>query len=261
MSLASAPAGLWPRVRPAEFLNLDTPSRELRLDAARDRRIGRDESCGLARRFEHFAHGDGQRQGLFVFVVGDDHRNAFERVGDCGRRQGALPIAPAVSRFGGAERFAQKCSARRKRRRTRAEDRDVVASDADHADQPVQQRLRMACEPLRGVVACADHRPGALVQVAVEVRQNHRALWGARNRRDEAGGRAIGAGRSGNDGRAASRSLRERLDFALDQKRDPLRPVNQAALGEPLRPMREGNSEKVEGNAPRANHKDRERAS
>ena len=108
----------------------------------------------------------------------------------------------------------------------------------------------MAREPLRGVVACADHRPCALVQVAVEAGQNHRALGRSRNRRDEVGGRAIGAGRSRDDGRAAPRSVRKRLDFVLDQKRDPLRPVDEAVLGKPFRPMGEGDLEKVESDAP-----------
>ena len=241
--------GALPQRAPGRILDLDAPSRKLRGNPARDGRIGRDEGCGLARRFERFAHGDRQRQGLFVLVVGDDDRNALERGGDRGRRQRALAIAPAVGRFGGTERLAHEGRARRKRKRGRAEGRHVLASDADHADQPVQQRLRMPREPLR-LVACADHRPRAVVEIEVEVRQNDRALGAARNRRNEAGGRAIGACRAGDDRRAAPRSALHRLDFVLDQKRDPLRPVDQAALGEPFRPMREGDLEKVEGDAP-----------
>ena len=42
----------------------------------------------------------------------------------------------------------------------------------------------------------------------------------------------------------------ERLDFVVDQERDPLRPVDEAALGEPFRPMGEGDLEEVEGDAP-----------
>ena len=108
----------------------------------------------------------------------------------------------------------------------------------------------MAREPERRVVARADHRPGAVVEIEVEVGQHDRALRRARDRRDQAGGGAIGAGRAGDDGRTAPRSALERLDFVVDQERDPLRPVDEAALGEPERPMGEGDLEEVEGDAP-----------
>ena len=107
----------------------------------------------------------------------------------------------------------------------------------------------MAGEPERTVVAGADHRPCAIVEIEVEVGQHDRALWRAGDRRDEAGGGAIGAGRAGDDGRTAPRAV-ERLDLFVDEQRDPLRPVDEAALGQPLRPMGEGDLEEVEGDAP-----------
>ncbi len=104
--------------------------------------------------------------------------------------------------------------------------------------------------PERRLVACADQRPGAVVEILVEVGQHHRALRRARDRRDETGGCAIGAGRAGDDGRTAPRSAFERLDFVVDQERDPLRPVDEAAFGEPRRPVGKGDLEEVEGDAP-----------
>ena len=93
-------------------------------------------------------------------------------------------------------------------------------------------------------------RPGAIVEIKVEAGQHDRALRSARDRRDEAGGGAIGAGRAGNDGRTSARSALERLDFVVDQERDPGRPVDESALGEPQWPMGEGDLEEVEGDAP-----------
>ena len=42
----------------------------------------------------------------------------------------------------------------------------------------------------------------------------------------------------------------QRLDLVLDQECDPFRPVDEAALGQPVRPMGEGDLEKIEGDAP-----------
>ncbi len=107
----------------------------------------------------------------------------------------------------------------------------------------------MARESLRTVVSAADHRPGSIVEIEVEIGQHHSALRRARDGRDEAGGRAIGSGRAGDDGRAAPRSLKS-LDFVLDQERDPLSPVDEAAFGEPFGPTGEGDLEEIEGDAP-----------
>ena len=104
--------------------------------------------------------------------------------------------------------------------------------------------------PERRLVACADQRPGAVVEILVEVGQHHRALRRTRDRRDETGGCTIGAGRAGDDGRTAPRSAFERLDFVVDQERDPLGPVDEAAFGEPRRPVGKGDLEEVEGDAP-----------
>ena len=107
----------------------------------------------------------------------------------------------------------------------------------------------MAGDAERRVLARADHRPGAIVEGEVEVGQHDRAFRRARDRRDEAGGRAIGAGRAGDDGGPAPRAV-ERLDFFVDSERDPRRPVDEAALAQPLRPTGEGDLEEIEGDAP-----------
>ncbi len=74
----------------------------------------------------------------------------------------------------------------------------------------------MAGEPLRTVVAAADHRPGSIVEIEVEIGQHDRALRRAGDGRDEAGGCAIGAGRAGDDGRTAPRAI-ESFDFFVDE--------------------------------------------
>ncbi len=114
----------------------------------------------------------------------------------------------------------------------------------------MQKRLRMAGESLRGLAACADHRPRAIVEAAVETRKHDRALFAARNRRDERGGRAVGAGRACDDGRPAPGAGRERGDLGLDQERYALGSIDETVLGEPLWPMGEGDPEKVKGDAP-----------
>lgn len=45
-------------------------------------------------------------------------------------------LAPTLRRLGGAERLGQERRARRKAGRKRAEGLDVIALDADFADQP-----------------------------------------------------------------------------------------------------------------------------
>src|ERR1700722_2738990 len=107
----------------------------------------------------------------------------------------------------------------------------------------------MARKSKRGVLAGTDHRPRAIIEIEVEVRQYDSAVWRACDGRDQAGGRPMGASRAGDHGRTASRSL-ERLDLVLDQERDPLRPVDEAAFGQPVRPMGEGDLEEIEGDAP-----------
>ena len=112
-----------PQRAPGRIFDLDAPAGKLGRDPARDRRIGRDERRGLARRLQRFAHRDRERQRLFILVVGDDDRDALKRGGEGQRRQRPPPFAPEIGRFGGTKRFAQESGARRKRRRGRAERR------------------------------------------------------------------------------------------------------------------------------------------
>ena len=241
--------GALPQRAPGRILDLDAPAGEFGRDAARDRRIGRNERRGFARRLQRLAHGDRQRQALLILVVGGDDRDALKRGGEGERRQRPPALAPEIGRFGGTKRFAQESGARGERGRGRAERRHVLALDADFANQPIEQRLRMAGDAERRVLARADHAPCAIVEVEVEVGQHDRAFWRARDRRDEAGGGAIGAGRAGDDGGPAPRAV-ERLDLFVDDERDPRRPIDEAALAQPLRPTGEGDLEKIEGDAP-----------
>ena len=126
----------------------------------------------------------------------------------------------------------------------------VIARDANDAEQPVERRLRMAGDADRAVLARADHRPGAFVEVLVEVGQHHRALRRAGDCRDQPGGGAVGSGRAGDDRRAARGALRQGVDFGVDEQRAAPGAVDQAALVEPGRPLREGDLEEIEGDAP-----------
>ena len=153
VSRASAPASLWPSVRPAES-STSTPQRASSAETRRgDRGIRRDQGGRLARRLERFAHRDGERERLLGLGVGDDDRHAVERGCDRARRQRrrrarASTSVDSAGRSASLRNVARAVSARRRR----AERRHVVALDADEADQPMQKRLRMAGEPLRGIV-------------------------------------------------------------------------------------------------------------
>ena len=81
MSLARAPAELWPNVRPAGIFDPDAPSGKLGRDPARNRRVGRNERRGLSRSLQRLAHSDRERQGFFMLVIGDDDGNALKRRG------------------------------------------------------------------------------------------------------------------------------------------------------------------------------------
>jgi hypothetical protein len=67
------------------ILDLDAPARQFSRHAARDRGIWRDQSGGLARRLDDFAHCDSERERLLGLVVGDNDENVF-KCGDDGRR-------------------------------------------------------------------------------------------------------------------------------------------------------------------------------
>ena len=86
----------------------------------------------------------------------------------------------------------------------------------------------MAGEPLRAVVARADHVPGGLVETAVQSRQHDRARFGSGDRGDQFGRGAVRAGRARNDGRAAPRARFERIDFGLDEQRRAVGAVDEA---------------------------------
>ena len=159
MSLASAPAGLCPSVRPAES-STSTPQRA---SSAETRRA--IDGSGVTRAavlpgvssVSRIAIASARR--LLVLVVGDDDGDALKRGGEGQRRQRPPAFAPEIGRFGGTKRLAQESGARGERGRGRAERRHVLALDADFADQPMQQRLRMAGERLRSVVLARRSSP------------------------------------------------------------------------------------------------------
>ena len=108
----------------------------------------------------------------------------------------------------------------------------------------------MAGDADRIAVGIADQPPGGVVEIAIEVGQHHRALRRARDRGDQPRRRAVGAGRAGDDRRPARAVGGERLDFGVDRQRGAARAIDQAALGEPVGPVGEGDLEEVEGDAP-----------
>ena len=108
----------------------------------------------------------------------------------------------------------------------------------------------MAGDADRFAVGIAEQRPGGVVEVAIEVGQHDRALRRARDRRHQPRGGAVGAGRAGDDRRPARTAGGERADLAVDRQRGAARAVDEAALGEPVGPVGEGDLEEVEGDAP-----------
>ncbi len=232
------------------ILDFDPPARQLRRNAPGDRRIGRDERRGLAGRLQNFAHCDGERERLVGLVVGDDDREAIEGGRDRGGRQRRVAFAPKIGRIRGAQGFAEESRARGERGGRSAERPHLLPPDADAPDQPMQERLRMAGQPLRPVVPCADRAPGALVEMKVETGQHHCAPVAVGDRGDQLGGGAVRAGRARDDGRTEPRPGLERVDFGLHEQRDALGAVDEAVLSEPRRPVLEGDLEKVERDAP-----------
>ena len=152
-SRASAPASVCAEGPPGRILDLDAPAGELGRHPARDRRIRGDEGGGLARRLQDFAHRDRQGERLLRLLLGDDHGDALERLRDRGGRERRLAIAPGVGRVGRAQGFADERGARGERPLRGAERDHLLPRHADQPDQPVEQRLRMAGEPLLVAVA------------------------------------------------------------------------------------------------------------
>ena len=114
----------------------------------------------------------------------------------------------------------------------------------------MKNRLRMTGDADRVAGGIAEQRPGGVVEVAIEIGQHHRALRRARDRGHQPSRGAVGAGRAGDDRRPASAVGGERLDLGVDRQRGATRAIDQAALGEPVGPMGEGDLEEVEGDAP-----------
>ena len=232
--------------------DVDPPTRKLGGDAPRDRCVGGDQRGGAAGRLERFAHRAGERQGLLVFVGGDDDRHAGERAFNRRFREpvvGAL-AAPGVGRVGWAQRLTEKTRASAERRVGFAERRRRGAVDADDLEQPMENRLRVAGDADRVALRVAEQRPGGVVEAAIEIGQHDRALRRARDRRHQSRRGAIGAGRAGDNCRPASGLGGERLDLGVDRQRRAARAVDEAALSEPIRPAGEGDLEEVEGDAP-----------
>ena len=235
--------------------DLDPPARELGGDASRDGDVGGDQRRGAAGRVERFAHRAGERQSLFVLVGGRDDRDAGERAFDCRFAQRLAGVfiastAPGVGRVGRAQRLAEEACAGGVRGAGFAERTHGVAADADDLQQPVEDRLGVAGDADRVAVGIAEQRPGGGVEVAIEVGQHDRALRRTRNRRHQPCGGAVGAGRAGDDRRSALCPRGERLDLGVDRQRRAARAVDEAALGEPVGPMGEGDLEEVERHAP-----------
>ena len=114
----------------------------------------------------------------------------------------------------------------------------------------MEQSLGVAGQSLRVAVARADHRPGALVEMGVEVGQDDGALIGPGDGGDEPRGGAAGAGRAGNDGRPPAGARGEPCDLGFDQGRGTGRAIDQALLRQPVRPGGEGDFQEVEGDPP-----------
>ena len=160
--------------------------------------------------------------------------------------------APGVGRLGGAQGLAHERRPRGERAGGRAQRANLVPPHADEPDQPAEQRLRVAREPLLVAVARADHVPGAVVEMRVEAGQHDRAPIRPGDGGDQPGGGAVGAGRARDDRRAPPdpRAAVESGDLGLDQGAHAGRSIDEAVLGEPLRPDVEGDLEEVERDAP-----------
>ena len=106
-------------------------------------------------------------------------------------------VAPEIGRIGGAQRVAEEAGAPLQRRR-------------DDAERPTSAREATMISSRRNSAACgwpaiaapssgADQAPGRLVEIEIEIGQHDRAMRRARDPRDQPRGRAIGAGRAGDD--------------------------------------------------------------
>ena len=96
----------------------------------------------------------------------------------------------------------------------------------------------------------ADMAPGDIVEIAIETRQDHRALRHARDRVEELGRRRIGARRSKRDDGIALARAFQMFDLRREQRSLTSSPVNHAALFENERPLPQGDAQKSRRNGP-----------
>ena len=198
----------------------------------------------------------GERQRLLVLVGGVDDRHAGERA-SIAAALSAWPVASSRSRRQASVDSAGRSASLRKRARAASaglaspSGRTSSRPTPTIAEQPIEHRLRMAGDADRVAVGIAEHRPGGVVEIAIEVGQHDRALRRARDGRRSAARwrcwRRSSRRRSSARARARRRARAISPSIASAAR---ARAVDEAALGEPVRPVGEGDLEEVEGDAP-----------
>ena len=188
MSRASAPAGLCPSVRPAES-STSTPHRSSSADTRRA-----IDGSGVMRAAVlpgvssvsriAIASARASSVSLSATTIVTSASAAATAGGDS---------APSRSRQRSVDSAGRSASVRNAERAASAGAGAPRGSTSSRSTpiSPISRRmsaLRMAGEPERGLVARADHGPGAVVEIEVEVGQHDRALR-ARGRSPRSGGR------------------------------------------------------------------------
>ena len=204
--------------------------------AAGERAVGGDQRCGLVRRLQRFTQCNRNCERFFLGICSFDDRQCRERRGR--RNIGAGELPPEI---GGRRRphgFGD--IALSPMSGSLAEHADLVAVDADAAQQRLHRELRMPDRGRDELLAAAippagDQLPGIRIEIDIESRQHHGAVRQPRNGCDQSGGCRHRAGRAGGDHRTIGVGGKPRR-FCLDQRVAPARSLDGAALGENLRP-------------------------
>ena len=159
------------------ILDLDAPAREFGGDArAGDRRIGRDQRGGLARRLQSFAHRDGERERLLGSrsrrrCIATPARASSIATGESAASRSRQLCVDSAGRSASLSKALARAARRSARRAPSLRHARRRSLRAGGAAPPADGRRA----PFVGV-ARADHRPGGVVEVQVEIGQHDGAL-------------------------------------------------------------------------------------
>ena len=237
--------------RAAGIVGDDTETQKLGANPPRQRAVAGDERRALAGRLDGALQRNRDRHRLVALVGRFHQRHAAQRLLDVCCRKARARLRPKLRGLGRPQRLADKGGAQRKRPCRRADLLDIVARNADAADQLRQAVLRMA-KSCRTCARRGYRSEGRIVKLAVEPGQHDGAIGQTGDYAKQFGGRGNGAGRTGGDHRPGRWVALQPRRLPADQRAAVRRRIGAVAFFKQLRPVVGDDAEEIERHLPPA---------